>query len=251
MQGVGCSGGQNPDDCLPFVFSAKEGQKAREETEARLLGLIGKSVAQVRQVLVAQQPAADKTPVTQQLAETVLKQAHHLLEYNRIREAREAALPQPDFEECLEALPEVQLLPEDFDSSGSSKERAERLLRVVLPRAVPQALLDAVAAAAAAAHAAAQLSEGAKGQGKKQKSKKQLEEELKKLIEQKQQAVRKAYSEAWDNQLNVVKESLTRQEEQGLGEVRSAVCCWPCCCCCWVWCQWPCCCCCWGKLLLG
>ena len=204
------------------MFSAKEGQKAREETEARLLGLVGKSVSQVRKVLVEQQPAADKTPVTQQLAETVFKQAHHLLEYNKIKEAAEAALPQPDFEECFEALPEVELLPEGFDSSsGSSKQRAERLLQVVLPRAVPQALLDAAAAAGAAAFAAAQLSEGAKGK-KQQESKKQLDEELKKLIEQKKQAVRKAYTEAWDNQLEVVDESLTRQEEQGLGEVSRA-----------------------------
>jgi hypothetical protein len=48
MQGVGCSGGQNPDDCLPFVYSAKEGQKAREDMEAFLLPLAGKNVTQVR-----------------------------------------------------------------------------------------------------------------------------------------------------------------------------------------------------------
>lgn len=48
MQGAGCSGGQNPDDCLPFVYSAQEGQKARKEMEDFLLPLAGKTVAQVR-----------------------------------------------------------------------------------------------------------------------------------------------------------------------------------------------------------
>jgi hypothetical protein len=190
--------------------------------EGLLLSLVGKSVGQVRQVLVQQQPAADKTPVTQQVAEAALKQAHHLQEYNRLRAAAEAALPKPDFDECYEALPEVQLLPSGFDSSsGSIKERAARLLGVVLPRAAPKALL---AAAAASAH----IQQGSKSKKQKKggqerpKTKMELAQELKQLQEQQKQAVLQAYDQAWDHQLEVVEENLTLQEERGLGEVSRA-----------------------------
>lgn len=215
VQGVGCSGGQNPDNCLPFVYSTREGQKGREQMEAFLLSLAGLSVPEVRRLLVQRQPAADNTPITQRHAEWVLKQAQHLREFKRLKEAAEAALPVPDFEECFEALPDVQLTPPSFDStSGRVEERAARLLEVVLPREAPRELLAA---------ARAQPAQGNNGAKKKQK--KQQGAASDHSGSQQQQAELQAYEAAWQQQLAVLQENLALQEEQGLGEV-SATCVW-------------------------
>lgn len=37
VQGVGCGGGENPEDALPFIHSAREGQKGREDMQKMLL----------------------------------------------------------------------------------------------------------------------------------------------------------------------------------------------------------------------
>jgi hypothetical protein len=36
-QGVGCGGGEHPEDALPFIHSARVGQKAREDMQKMLL----------------------------------------------------------------------------------------------------------------------------------------------------------------------------------------------------------------------
>jgi hypothetical protein len=165
-----------------------------------------------------------------QHAEWVLKQAQHLKECKRTRQQKEAALPVPDFEACYEALPAVQLLPHGFDSSsGSVKERAERLLEVVLPREAPQELLDAAVAQAQQQFEA----NAAKKKQKKQGSAPELS--LEQLEQAAVEAVQQAYEAAWQQQLEVVKENMTMQEEQGLGEVSEHGLCggvgpWPCWC---------------------
>lgn len=48
LQGVGCGGGRNPDDAMPFVHSARKGKEAREQLQESLLHLAKLKSVQVR-----------------------------------------------------------------------------------------------------------------------------------------------------------------------------------------------------------
>jgi hypothetical protein len=168
---------------------------------------------EVKRELARMQASRDTEPVTAESAAWLYDQAKHEKQRKALHDAKEAALPVPDFEAAFDALPAVQLLPDDFSDSGSVQERAERLLEVVLPQEPSQ---EHFAPADAQQHAQQQ-------QAKKQQGK-QAGAAAGAAVVNYNQAVKRAYEGAWKQQLDALEQNLQLIEDKDLGEVRSSIC---------------------------